>query len=89
MFPGFASRMLQEMKNIYVEKTLHNVKKKDIKIGINVVDSPRRKYSVFIGATVLAKTYNENDDGNYWITKQDYKECGEQIIKKRCPNITN
>ena len=88
MFPGFASRMLQEMKNIYVEKTLHNVKNKDIKIGINVVDSPRRKYSVFIGATVLAKTYNENDDGNYWITKQEYEESGEKIILSKCPNMT-
>ena len=87
MFPGFASRLLKEMKNVYVEKTLHNVKDKDIKININVVDSPRRKYSVYIGATVLAKFYNVNVS-DYWITKQDYEESGEEIILSKCPNMT-
>ena len=87
MFPGFASRMLDEMKNVYVEKTLHNVKDKSVKININVVDSPRRKYSVYIGATVLAKVYNENGD-DYWITQQDYEESGENIILSKCPNMT-
>ena len=89
MFPGFASRLLKEMKNVYMEKTLHNVKDKDkdIKIKIDVVDSPRRKYSVYIGATVLAKYYNENQT-EYWITKQDYEESGEKIILSKCPNMT-
>ena len=87
MFPGFASRLLKEMKNVYVEKTLHNVKDKDIKININVVDSPRRKYSVYIGATFLAKLYNENQP-EYWITKHDYEESGEKIILSKCPNMT-
>jgi len=89
MFPGFASRLLKEMKNVYMEKTLHNVKDKDkdIKIKIDVVDSPRRKYSVYIGATVLAKYYNENQT-EYWITKQDYEESGEKIILRKCPNMT-
>ena len=87
MFPGFASRMLNEIKNVYQEKTLHNVKDKDIKININVLDSPRRKYSVYIGATVLAKVYNVNVS-DYWITKQDYEESGEEIILSKCPNMT-
>ena len=87
MFPGFASRMLNEIKNVYQEKTLHNVKDKDIKININVLDSPRRKYSVYIGATVLAKVYNVNVS-DYWITKQDYEESGEKIILSKCPNMT-
>ena len=87
MFPGFASRLLKEIKNVYQEKTLHNVKDKDIKININVVDSPRRKYSVYIGATVLAKVYNVNVS-DYWITKQDYEESGEEIILSKCPNMT-
>ena len=87
MFPGFASRMLKEMKNVYVAKALGNVKNKEIKINIDVVDSPRRKYSVFIGATVLAKVYNENG-ADYWITKQDYEESGEKIILSKCPNMT-
>ena len=85
MFPGYASRLLQEMKETYKEKALSNVKNKEIKININIIDSPRRKHSVFIGATILAN-YKED---NYWITKQEYEECGEKIILKKCPNMTN
>jgi actin-related protein 2 len=88
MFPGYASRLLQEMKNVYIEKTLHNVKNKEIKININIIDSPRRKHSVFIGATILANFYNKKDIG-YWITKEEYEESGEQIILRKCPNMTN
>ena len=85
MFPGYASRLLKEIKKVYKEKALNNVENKEIKINIDVIDSPRRKHSVFIGATILA---NYKDD-NYWITKQEYEECGEKIILKKCPNMTN
>ena len=88
MFPGYASRLLKEIKEIYKDKALHNVENKEIKININVVDSPRRKHSVFIGATILANTYNRKDV-NYWITKQEYEESGQKIILQKCPNITN
>ena len=88
MFPGYASRLLQEMKDIYKEKALHNVSNKEIKININIIDSPRRKFSVFIGATILANIYNLKDVG-YWITKQEYEEIGEKIILRKCPNMTN
>ena len=88
MFPGYASRLLQEMKDTYKEKALHNVQNKEIKISINIIDSPRRKFSVFIGATILANIYNLKDVG-YWITKQEYEESGDQIILRKCPNMTN
>ena len=88
MFPGYASRLLKEIKETYKDKALHNVENKEIKININIIDSPRRKHSVFIGATILANFYNLKDVG-YWITKQEYEECGEQIILKKCPNMTN
>ena len=55
---------------------------------IKIIDSARRKYSVFIGATVLAQAYNsEKGDGGYWITKQDWEEVGPDIILKKCQNI--
>ena len=87
MFPGYASRLLKEIKETYKDKALYNVENKEIKININIIDSPRRKHSVFIGATILANFYNLKDVG-YWITKQEYEECGEQIILKKCPNMT-
>ena len=86
MFPGYASRIEKETKSLYVEKGLKNVSDKSIKISIKIIDSPRRKYSVFIGATVLATTYNEAQK-EYWISKQDWDECGPEIIFKKCQNI--
>ena len=87
MFPGYASRLLKEIQNVYVEKGLENVKDKTIKIKMNIIDSPRRKYSVFIGATVLANIYNKKQGQEYWITKQDWEEVGPDIIYKKCQNI--
>ena len=86
MFAGYASRIEKEIKNLYVEKGLKNTANKNIKININIIDSPRRKYSVFIGATVLANIYNEQQT-EYWISKQDWDECGPDIIFKKCQNI--
>ena len=88
MFAGYASRLMKEMEKIYIENALSNVKDKTIKIKMNIIDSPRRKYSVFIGATVLANVYNNpNAITDYWITRQDWEECGPDIIFKKCQNI--
>ena len=88
MFPGFPSRLLKEIQNMFKENELKNVKDKRIKIRINIIDSPRRKYSTFIGATILANTYNnEYYYEGYWITKQEWDEVGPNIIFKKCPNI--
>ena len=89
MFAGYASRLMIEMKRLYREKTLQNIETKTIKIEIDIIDSPRRKYSVFIGTTVLANIYNseEGEKLGYWITKQDWDEVGENIVLKKCQNI--
>ena len=88
MFPGFSSRLLKEIQNVYIEKGLKNVvKDKTIKIMINIIDSPRKKYSTFIGATVLANTYNNAYREEYWISKRDWDEVGPNIILKKCLNI--
>ena len=86
MFAGYASRLEKEVRNLYKEKGLQNAKDKNIKIQINIVDSPRRKYSVFIGATVLANTYNSQQI-EYWISKQDWDEAGPNIVLKKCQNV--
>ena len=87
MFPGYASRIDIELKKIYTENTLKLAKEKKIKIPINIIDSPRRKYSVFIGATVLSNVYNVPANEFYWISKKDWDESGPNIILKKCPNI--
>ena len=87
MFAGYASRIENEIKNFYIKKNLAQSDNKKIKININIIDSPRRKYSVFIGATVLANTYNQNENTQYWITKAEWDEFGKDIILKKCANI--
>ena len=87
MFPGYASRIDNELKKLYKENTLKLAKEKKIKIPIDIIDSPRRKYSVFIGATVLSNVYNIPANESYWISKKDWEESGPNIILKKCPNI--
>ena len=87
MFPGYASRIDIELRKLYTENTLKLAKEKKIKIPIDIIDSPRRKYSVFIGATVLSNVYNIPANESYWISKKDWEESGPNIILKKCPNI--
>jgi len=97
MFPGYASRLYNEMEDLYNKKTLKieptksdNGEKTSKKNKvINIIDSARRKYSVFIGATVLAKTLNseQGEMSGYWITKQDWDEVGPNIVLKKCQNV--
>jgi actin-related protein len=83
MFPGYASRIDIELRNLYKENTLKLAKEKKIKIPIDIIDSPRRKYSVFIGATVLSNVYNIPANESYWISKKDWEESGPNIFLKK------
>jgi actin-related protein len=87
MYPGYASRIELELKKIYIEKILKNVQNKNIKIPINIVDSPRRKYSVFAGAAILSTAMESTGVEDYWISKKEWEECGSKIIMKKCKNI--
>lgn len=84
LFPGFSSRIEDEIKNSYRRVVLGNPDQ-PIKIPINIVDSPNRQYSVFNGAVFLSNFYK--NILNYWISKEDWDDCGPQIIYKKCPNI--
>ena len=87
MFPGYASRIDKELRKLYVDNNLKHAKSKNIKIPIEIIDSPRRKYSVFIGATVLSNVYNVSAYDDYWISKRDWEESGPKIILKKCQNL--
>jgi len=91
LFPGFASRIENEIKKLYKETALKLAKEKKIKININVIDSPKRKYSVFIGASIIANHYNSEGNEDYWITRDEWLECEdtgdytkENLIKNKC-----
>ena len=87
MFPGYASRIELELKKLYTEKNLKLAKNKTIKIPITIIDSPRRKYSVYIGATILSNLYNNEQSLGYWISKKDWDESGPNIVLKKCQNV--
>ena len=80
LFPGFASRVELEMKKLYKENNLKNVENKKIKI--NIIDSPRRKYSVFIGASIIGNYYNTGDSEDYWVSIGEWLECGDSAVNK-------
>ena len=91
LFPGFATRVEKDIKKIYKETALRNTKDKKIKININVIAIPKRKYSVFIGASIIANHYNNLDNEDYWITRDEWLDCEdkgsytkENLIKNKC-----
>jgi actin-related protein len=48
---------------------------------IKVVAPPERKYSVWIGGSILASlsTFQQ-----MWISKQEYDESGPSIVHRKC-----
>ncbi|KAL4449973.1 hypothetical protein ABPG74_015092 [Tetrahymena malaccensis] len=81
MFPGFPTRLQNDVIRLYKTNILKDRSYKEAKIKIKVIDPPMRKYNVFIGGGVLAKNMQNID--KYWVSKQDYEELGkERVITK-------
>ncbi|KAJ1096520.1 hypothetical protein NDU88_001656 [Pleurodeles waltl] len=70
MFPGLADRMQKEITTLAPSK-----------INVKIIAPPERKYSVWIGGSILASlsTFHK-----MWISKQEYDECGPSIIHHIC-----
>jgi len=70
MFPSIEQRLEQEMKALAPAGN-------DIKI----IAPPERKYSVWIGGSILASlsTFEE-----MWVTKEEYDEAGPTIVHRKC-----
>lgn len=72
MFPGLSSRVERDLKEIYVIDKFNGDRKGLNRLPINVIDPPRRRHGVFIGASFIAKNSQDRD----WVPIQDYKEKG-------------
>jgi len=70
MFPGLSERMTKELSAITPAGTT-----------IRVVAPPERKYSVWIGGSILSSL---NTFQQSWITKAEYDECGPSIVHRKC-----
>ncbi|KAK3730419.1 hypothetical protein RRG08_034741 [Elysia crispata] len=70
MFPGLADRMQNELNSLVPAS-----------LKAKVIAPPERKYSVWIGASILGSlsTFQE-----MWITKEEYDECGPSIVHRKC-----
>ncbi|KAH9330754.1 hypothetical protein KI387_002862 [Taxus chinensis] len=70
MFPGVADRMSKEISALAPNS-----------MKVKVVAPPERKYSVWIGGSILASlsTFQQ-----MWITKAEYDESGPSIVHRKC-----
>jgi len=70
MFPGMADRMTKEIVTLAPST-----------MKIKVIAPPERKYSVWIGGSILASLSTFQ---SLWISKQEYDECGPSIVHRKC-----
>ena len=70
MYPGIADRMQKEITSLAPST-----------MKIKVIAPPERKYSVWIGGSILASlsTFQQ-----MWISKQEYDESGPSIVHRKC-----
>ncbi|XP_077980297.1 actin-1-like [Glandiceps talaboti] len=70
MYPGLADRLQKEMTSLAPST-----------MKIKIIAPPERKYSVWIGGSILASlsTFQQ-----MWISKQEYDESGPGIVHRKC-----
>ena len=70
MFPDIADRMQKEMTALAPPT-----------MKIKIIAPPERKYSVWIGASILASlsTFQQ-----MWISKTEFDEAGPSIVHRKC-----
>ncbi|KZT33153.1 Actin/actin-like protein [Sistotremastrum suecicum HHB10207 ss-3] len=70
MYPGIADRLNLEMTRLAPSG-----------VKVKVVAPPERKYSVWIGGSILASLSSFQ---NLWVSKQEYDEMGPAIVHRKC-----
>ena len=70
MYQGLSERLQKELTRLTPPST-----------HVRVIAPPERKYSVWIGGSILTSLNTFQDR---WITRADYDECGPEIIHQKC-----
>jgi len=70
MFPGLTERLQDELACMAPPETL-----------LKVVAAPERKYSVWIGGSILTSLSSFDQ---MWISKDEYEENGPSVIHRKC-----
>jgi actin beta/gamma 1 len=72
MFPGLSERLTKEVQKLAPTTMSSKIK---------VIAVPERKYSVWIGGSILSSL---NNFQTMWITKAEYDDSGSQIVHRKC-----
>lgn len=70
MFPGISERLMKDV-----------VALAPAAVTVKVIAPPERKYSVWIGGSVLASLSTFQ---NMWISKEEYDDAGPSIVHRKC-----
>lgn len=70
MYKGLAERMTKELNAITPAG-----------MSVRVIAPPERKYSVWIGGSILTSLNTFQDN---WVTKDEYDESGPSIVHRKC-----
>lgn len=70
LFSGLPERMHKEMSSLAPNT-----------IKVKIVAPPERKYSVWIGGSILASLSTFADT---WITMSEYDDIGPQVVHRKC-----
>jgi actin-related protein len=70
MFPGMADRLAKELTSLVPP----NMK-------IKIIAAPERKYSVWIGGSILASLHTFQE---MWISRAEYEDSGPSIVHRKC-----
>lgn len=70
MYPGIADRVQKELATLAPSS-----------IKAKIVAPPERKYSAWIGGSILASLSTFQ---NMWCSKHEYDEAGPGIVRREC-----
>ncbi|XP_057475258.1 actin-like [Actinidia eriantha] len=70
MFPGLVNRMRKEITALVPSS-----------ITVKVVAPPKRKYTVWIGGSIVASLSSFKQ---LWMAREEYDECGTSIVHRKC-----
>ena len=74
MFNGLPERLIKEIKALAP---------KSMKQEVRVIVSPERRFATWIGGSILSSF---SEFKSCWITKTEYEEQGETIVRRKCFN---
>ena len=80
MLRGFPTRLEKELAELITDRILAGNEERLKAFKLRIEDPPRRKIMVFHGASLYAKIVDNQH--SLWISKKDWEEQGENIVKK-------